>query len=50
MIQHERERGRERDAMIRGGRETARGGKGDSRTDRQTERCTNDIRYAILSL
>ena len=30
------------------GRETARGG--DSRTDRQTDKCTNDIRYAILSL
>ena len=30
------------------GRETAKGGGGQS--DRQTDRCTNDIRYAILSL
>ena len=47
----ERERGgRERDTMREreGGRETARGGGGQS--DRQTDRSTNDIRYAILSL
>ena len=31
------------------GRDSERG-EGDSRTDRQTDRCTNDIRYAILSL
>ena len=34
-IQHERERGRERDTMMRGGRETARGGGGQS--DRQID-------------
>ena len=33
----------------RGG-ERQREGEGDSRTDRQKDRCTNDIRYAILSL
>ena len=46
----EREGGRERDTMRERerGKETARGGGGQS--DRQTDRCTNDIRYAILSL
>ena len=34
---------------MRGG-ERQREGEGDSRTDRQTDRCTNDKRYAILSL
>ena len=35
----------------RGGRETARGGRGTvGQTARQTDRCTDDIRYAILSL
>ena len=44
-IQHERERGgRERDTMRERDSERGRG------TDRQTDRCTNDIRYAILSL
>ena len=38
---NERERERERDSGE---------GEGDSRTDRQIDRCTNDIRYAILSL
>ena len=40
--ERESERERERDTM------RARGGEGHS--DRQTDKCTNDICYAILSL
>ena len=44
--------GEGRDTMReREGGETARGGRGTvGQTARQTDRCTNDIRYAILSL
>ena len=48
-IQHGGERGGkgERYNEIEGVRDSERG-EGDSRTERQTDRCTNDIRYAIL--